>query len=250
MMNYFWLPILSVVGTMAGVFLGGFKIWSAGIACVAVNLIYVLVMCYIVGLLSCPRVIARERGPYIYYYKEYQAAYPKAISMFASRFNKNHQAVLKADQNVGFLGLYWDDPRSLPDENECRSCIGFVLGVNASKQSRTILESMKIKTVPLERWQAIEATMKIWVMAGYTIAPMKLIPAVASHLARHYPRLAADCAHEVMYEYCQNNYTSYGIVVSEQRHAMAKLAPFASPRLNEKVVQDLKAAQQQPKKDA
>jgi hypothetical protein len=247
--KYLILPAISLIASIVGVAAGTCKFGCASVGFVAFNVIYFTVMAFVVGLFSSAHPVEVERGPYTYYYREYQCGYHEAAMNFGSLFLPDQCQTLMNDKGVAHLGLYWDDPRALVNPNHSRSCEGFVLSGNASAQSKAIMDSVELKVVELPKWKAVEASMKVWVDMTYAVAPMKLIGPVFEYAMKKFPTVFEVGAEEgAMYELCEGNCTNYGLPVTEVRDIMKKLTPYRQPALTQAAQEERKLMAQQCKK--
>jgi len=205
--------------------------------------IYLLLVSIILGFFAHPYPRINTRGPFIFYYKAYQEPYWTAPYKFTNLFNKSDSDYLM--KSVQFISWYWDNPYGLENMNLCRSLLGFIMPLgNQDKRAVEIFEKLGLDMVELPQWTGVEASMRVITEYGYGIAAMKLIPVISDYVERNYPNMATDCP---MYELCDDNYSTYGNVVSDNQDVFMRLKPFPDPKLNargEKELQRIKAKKQ------
>ncbi len=224
---------LLIFPTLSTLLLGGlayirFLPWTRAVAyeCAAL-VVYALLAAITLGVFARPHPKVVERGPMTYYYRAYQEPYHTAAARANAIFSRKEHKVIA--QNAQFFGVYWDNPRSLENPNMCRSLIGFVLSAKATPEAVDIFEKAGLLKIRLQRWTAVEASMRAIFMATYAVAPMKLIAPVCAYVAREFPERFGAAP---MYELCNGNYTAYGYVVSEEQKTFSALEPFPPPKLS------------------
>eukprot|EP00826_Nyctotherus_ovalis_P046159 TRINITY_DN5183_c0_g1_i1.p1 TRINITY_DN5183_c0_g1~~TRINITY_DN5183_c0_g1_i1.p1 ORF type:complete len:147 (+),score=52.88 TRINITY_DN5183_c0_g1_i1:243-683(+) len=132
-------------------------------------------------------------------------------------------------ENANFLSWYWDAPQYLKDPSKSRSVVGFAIRQESEKLVR-IVEKAGLKRMALPEWKAVESYLRVIFDISYAIAPMVLIDPVWKYVLKKYPE---RYGYNAMYEYCLDDYTAYGEVVSDNQSFFNDLKPYPDPELTE-----------------
>lgn len=206
---------------------------------VGITVAYYLVLAILAGVFASCKAEERIRGPFTYYYRNYQGDFGEVTISFMNLFTKEQNKVLFAGKGVASLGLYWDDPWALVNPHLARSCIGYVITPQVSKEAIDMLQSIGFLKEELPQWKCVEANMRVRIDLAYMVAPMKLIPAIVNYIEKKYPEVFDPTKEYPVYEYCENmQETIYGEVVGAERAALEKLVPFKRPQIKESWLRD------------
>jgi hypothetical protein len=134
---------------------------------------------YILGIFNEITVVEKETGGYKLAGYEYTGSYKKA-----GAFMKESEEKLNAlgiTYNRGF-GIYYDDPKTTPDE-KCRSFIGGIVEVKDINKI-SVLKSEGLKTDSVRTTSSVVAEFPIKSNLSYSIAPMKVYPAISEYMQK------------------------------------------------------------------
>ncbi len=222
------IPFLVLLGTVAFLY-HRFYLSFAGFlsAVVASIVLFAVIIIYLLGLFDRISVVKTQRGPYTYYYRQMQGPYHLIVQDFMRLFTPEQNSLLAEDPGVEYMGLYWDDPRTLKLPGTCRGTIGFAFSSQASPESVSAVKMVKLPKIVLPRWGAVEASMRVRTNLAYAVAAMRLPSRVFEHvkdLLLHEKRLASP-----VYEIGARGITAYGFAV-EGADAIDGLVPSGHQR--------------------
>ena len=224
----FIVPVLSLL-VLSGLFYWNYlSLSKALISGATIHVVYFLIAAIILGLFAHPYARVQQRGPAVFYYKEFQEPYHTAPVGLMSLFNKKEQALL--EKHTTFFGLYWDNPYFLENQNLCRSVLGFLITKKVRPDVVELLLKAGLRQVDFPRWTAVEASMRTITEVTCAIAPMKLIVPIHDLVCEKYPDRFGPMP---LYEVCDGRYSTYGFVVDESQELFRGLTPFPEPRMNE-----------------
>ncbi len=247
----FGIPLLALAFFLWMYIRDSLTIFSAISLCVLTVAVYILSLAGILGLFKSYPATEIETGPYTYYYRAYQATYREAAERFHGVMSESQHSIIHTDKSVLYFALYWDDPYSLEDPNQCRSCVGYALPKEATKTSAELMEGLGLAKVELPHWRGAEATFPIWLRVGYHVAPLKLIPSVYAYVATKAPDyFVSEDKEYPIYERCSMRWTAYGLILGEEREVLAKLLPFKRSKLNAQGEENRKKLREKVKKTA
>eukprot|EP00826_Nyctotherus_ovalis_P046160 TRINITY_DN5183_c0_g1_i3.p1 TRINITY_DN5183_c0_g1~~TRINITY_DN5183_c0_g1_i3.p1 ORF type:complete len:244 (-),score=70.84 TRINITY_DN5183_c0_g1_i3:155-886(-) len=220
-------PILLVAALVGAVFYDYLAITSALLVFVVAIFVYLLPVAIILGFFQKPEIKELTRGPFTYYYQAYQGHYWEIPKKFHGLFSASELNFMR--ENANFLSWYWDAPQYLKDPSKSRSVVGFAIRQESEKLVR-IVEKAGLKRMALPEWKAVESYLRVIFDISYAIAPMVLIDPVWKYVLKKYPE---RYGYNAMYEYCLDDYTAYGEVVSDNQSFFNDLKPYPDPELTE-----------------
>lgn len=199
-------------------------------------IVYGLILAWLLGFFEKITVVEKKRGPYVYYYRNYQCGYQEAMETHMKLFTSKQCETLMKLPGMGYLSIYWDDPFAIENENLCRTTTGYVFPPAGNATAEEIFNSIGMEKANLPEWAAAEASMKTRIFLAFGVAPMRLIGPICDYVAKKYPDMIGEnMPNHVIYEYCEAmNETTYGYAIDKGGNALAALAPFKTPPMSEK----------------
>ncbi len=165
----------------------------------------------------------------MYYYRPYQEAYWTAPVKFMALFSEEDFKLLCS--NAHSLGWYWDSPNYLENPNLCRSLFGFAMDPDKlTPKIAAVFEKAGLLRAELPAWKGVEASLRVISELSYGVAAMKLIPPICEYVEKNYPEMYTNTP---MYEFCTENHSTYGCVISENQGFFEQMKPYPDPKLNE-----------------
>ncbi len=151
--------------------------WSVLAIALLISL-YLLFMSYM-GLLSAPKVTEKEMGPYLFVYDDFKGPYKETPKVFNEVYLKLKS--IGVDTTKG-LGVYFDDPSTVP-EDQLRSQCGSAVEQADAKKIGPYRDRMKVREIKKKNSMVIELPLRNAI--SYMLGPSKAYPALSAYAQKH-----------------------------------------------------------------
>lgn len=130
-----------------------------------------LVLC---GFFYTPQAKQGETGPYYYAYEDFTGSYSRTYPVFSRVYAKLNDAGIK--NSIG-IGIYYDDPETVPAE-KLRSSCGSVI----DKADEAKAAAAGLKTGYIGRTKSVIVEFPVRINFAYMFAPRKIYPVLKKYL--------------------------------------------------------------------
>ncbi len=135
------------------------------------------------GFFFTPVATEKIMGPYAYAYEDFTGAYSKTFPVFEKVYKTLRNGGI--ENEVG-IGLYHDDPASVPEEKLRSSCGSIIIESDLEKAL-----SLGLKTGKIEKKLSVVVEFPVNTNFAYMFAPSKCYPVLAKYLKEKEYKMSA-----------------------------------------------------------